>query len=211
MGARGKLRKVCVLASGGLDSAVLIAELLSQGREIHPLYVRCGFVWERVELARLRRLLRGLRHPRLKALAVVQYSMRVPLARHWAVSGAAVPARGAPWDSVGIPGRNLSLFSAAAVLCAARGIPSAAIGVLKGNPFPDASAAFLAKISAAASAGLGFSWRAEAPYRRRSKREIAALARKLGIAASLTLSCMKPRRGRPCARCSKCEELERAL
>ena len=40
--------RVAVLASGGLDSAILVAEL-ARSALIHPLYVNAGLVWEREE------------------------------------------------------------------------------------------------------------------------------------------------------------------
>ena len=39
--------RVCVLASGGLHSAVLLA-VLARRYEVHPVYVR-GLAWERAE------------------------------------------------------------------------------------------------------------------------------------------------------------------
>lgn len=211
MGVRRGVRRVCVLASGGLDSAVLIAELLSKGREVHPLYVRCGFIWEDAELSNLRRFLKSIRSPRLKPLGVVAYSMKEALPRHWGMTGRGVPPAGAGCASVYIPGRNLVLFTAAAVFCAARGVPAASLAVLKGNPFSDATPAFLRQMSAAGSAALGFTWKVSAPYLGVTKRSVVARAKLLGLSPELTLSCQKPRRGRACGRCSKCEELELAL
>src|SRR5437870_608912 len=40
---------VAVLVSGGLDSAVLVAELLGQGSVVQPIYVRFGLAWEPTE------------------------------------------------------------------------------------------------------------------------------------------------------------------
>jgi 7-cyano-7-deazaguanine synthase in queuosine biosynthesis len=56
---------VAVLASGGLDSAILVAEVLRQGRMAHPIYVRFGLAWEPVEEAHLRRFLDTLASPTL--------------------------------------------------------------------------------------------------------------------------------------------------
>src|SRR6266566_4579313 len=57
------VRDVAVLASGGLDSAILVAELLRQGRVVHPIYVRFGLAWEPTEEAHLRRFLDTLKRP----------------------------------------------------------------------------------------------------------------------------------------------------
>ena len=54
---------ICVLASGGLDSAVLVATL-ARRRRVHPLYVRSGLNWEWAERALLARFLAA--HPRVE-------------------------------------------------------------------------------------------------------------------------------------------------
>src|SRR4051794_13952465 len=62
---------VAVLASGGLDSAILVAELLSRGSVVHPIYVRFGLAWEPTEEAHLRRFLDTLTSPAPEPLAVL--------------------------------------------------------------------------------------------------------------------------------------------
>src|SRR5207245_1971332 len=52
--------RICVLASGGLDSAVLLGTL-ARRHAVHPLYVRCGLAWERAEQRLLARFLAALR------------------------------------------------------------------------------------------------------------------------------------------------------
>lgn len=197
-------RRVCVLTSGGVDSAALMADLLKQGREVHPLFIRCGFRWEKAELYWLRRVLRALACPRLKPLAQVEASMNGLLAGHWSMSGRGVPAAGSSWDSVYLPGRNLILLSYAALFCRRRKIPAISIAVLKGNPFSDAAPAFLRRMEAAATAALGSPIRIEAPYRAKTKEAVARRLRASTIAQ--TFSCLNPRGVRPCGACSKCEE-----
>ena len=55
------MEKISVLASGGLDSSVLIAKL-ADGAEVYPIYVRCGFAWEDIELAGLSDRIHGTKH-----------------------------------------------------------------------------------------------------------------------------------------------------
>lgn len=197
-------KKVCLLVSGGLDSAALLAELLSRGREVHPLYVRCGMVWEEAELFWLRRQLRALAGPRLRPLCVVQAPMAPLLAPHWSLTGRRVPPAGSPWDSVHLPGRNLLLLSEAGILCWRRGLRTIALAVLKGNPFLDARPAFFKAMEAALRESLGVRLSVTAPYRLLSKREVGR--RVPALPWALTFSCLKPRGLRPCGGCSKCEE-----
>src|SRR4051794_26259914 len=82
---------VCVLASGGLDSSVLIAELLAAGRRVFPLYVRGGFRWEEAELFWLRRFLRSLKRTGLEPLAVADVPVDWALKGHWGLTGRGVP------------------------------------------------------------------------------------------------------------------------
>ena len=72
---------VAVLASGGLDSAVLVADLLRQGRPVHPIYVRFGLAWEPTEEAHLRRFLDTLTSPAPEPLVVLDAPDRIRL-RH---------------------------------------------------------------------------------------------------------------------------------
>src|SRR6266568_4019701 len=62
---------VSVLASGGLDSAVLTAEFLSEGRVVQPLYVRFGLAWEETEETHLRRFLDTLPSSTLRPLEIL--------------------------------------------------------------------------------------------------------------------------------------------
>src|SRR5690349_8305489 len=73
--ARRARADVCVLVSGGLDSVVLLREVLRGHGRVQPLYVRAGLRWEGTERARLRRLLRILASPRLLPLATIDVPM----------------------------------------------------------------------------------------------------------------------------------------
>lgn len=212
MRVRDKL-KVCLLSSGGLDSAVLTADLLKRGWEVHPLFVRCGHYWERAELHWLRRYLRRLkREPfgkRLRPLTVAPAPVGWALGRHWSLDGKGVPPKGSPWDSVFLPGRNITLLSQAGLLCGRRGLDAAVLAVLKGNPFADATPEFFRLMAAATGLSLDRRVAILAPYRGLSKREV--LRRGAGLPLELTFSCLRPAGLKACGRCSKCEERERAL
>lgn len=196
--------QVCVLVSGGVDSSVLVADLLRRGYAVHPLYVRCGFIWEAAELSWLRRLLAALKTARLKPLIVSEIPAGPLIGRHWSMTGRGVPGSGSAWESVYLPGRNLLLLCQAGLFCAARGIPTVALGLLKGNPFSDASPIFLRKMQEVLRAAFGVPIRLRTPYRAMTKRQVA---RKMpDFPFDLTFSCLRPQGLRHCRACSKCEE-----
>ena len=198
---------VLVLASGGLDSCVLIAHYAGAGREVFPLFVRSGLVWESAELSALRRWLRAL-PPGIAATVRPLTVLPVPAAdlygRHWSTTGRKTPGWRAADNSVYLPGRNILLLSKAAVFAAMRGIPAIAAAPLRGNTFPDASPSFFRSFARGLAAGLDFPIRIETPFLRSEKHTLIARYRDLPL--HLTLSCSTPRRGRHCGRCAKCRE-----
>lgn len=201
-----------MLASGGLDSAVLIATLARRYR-VHPLYVRCGLVWERAEQILLRRFLATARRWRRYPVApMARIDLPIGLlygGDHWSVSGRGVPGRRAGVASNYLPGRNLLLGSVGAVYSAQHGIPSIAMALLAGNPFRDASPAFLRSLGRVASDALGRRITIRAPFRRLTKAAVIRRGRDLRL--DLTLSCARPRGLRHCGRCTKCAERRRGF
>ena len=206
---RGQPAVVCALVSGGLDSAVLLSRLLAAGRRVQPLYLRCGLVWERVELRWLRRFLRAIRTPRLLPLTVVDVPLRSAYGAHWSLTGRHTPGARSADHAVYLPGRNVLLASHAAIMCARRGITTLAIGTLKGNPFGDATPRFVARLAGCLTHALRRPIRIIMPLRRFGK---AQLIRSAGaIPLQLTFSCLKPRMRLHCGRCNKCAERRRAF
>jgi 7-cyano-7-deazaguanine synthase len=195
---------VCALVSGGLDSAVLLRQLLRRGLAVQPLYVRSGLRWEKDEIACLRKFLRALRSKRLRSLAIIDVQMADLYGRHWSTGGQGMPGFRAGDASVYLPGRNIALLSKAATFCAMRGIPTLAIGVLNLNPFPDGRPEFFRDFGRALGLGLGAPIRIETPYRALAKDEVIRRGRDLPL--DLTLSCARPKRGRHCGVCVKCAE-----
>src|SRR5262249_12845777 len=97
---------LAVLVSGGLDSAILLAEPPPDGPAVPPLYVRFGLYWEEIELAHLRRFLDALAAPALRPLTVLDMPVRDLYGDHWSITGRGVPGAATPDDAVFLPGRN---------------------------------------------------------------------------------------------------------
>jgi 7-cyano-7-deazaguanine synthase len=203
-----------VLLSGGLDSAVLLAEEAAKS-EAQPIYVSVGLAWELGERATVDRLLASaLFRSRLPPLVSLAVDMRdVYAASHWAVEGRP-PAYHTPDEDVYLPGRNVILLGKAAVYCASAGLNRLVLGTLGHNPFPDATVEFRAAMAKALSLGLGHTLEIEAPFAGMGKAEVVRRAAALDVPYDLTLSCMSPLSGAPaaaalpqhCGTCSKCRE-----
>ncbi len=200
---------LAVLASGGLDSAVLLGESALSGRPVAPIYVRAGLVWERDELLALRRFVAALGRPEVLPLRVLALPMADLLDGHWSVTGRAVPGWNAPLASNYIPGRNLTLLAKASLLCVQSGITELAMAQLKANPFPDARPRFLLAFERALLAATGFHLRLLTPYRSLDKAAVIRRGRHLPL--GLTLSCARPRGLVHCGRCTKCAERSQAF
>jgi 7-cyano-7-deazaguanine synthase len=196
--------KVAVLVSGGVDSAVLVAHLARSYRVVQPIYVRFGLAWETVEELHLRKYLDTLTSPALRPLVALEFPMGDVYGVHWSVSGEQVPDDATPDEAVYLPGRNLLLLSKPAVWCALNGYAAIALGVLKGNPFPDSDPAFYEALEAAVIQGLSSPIRFITPFAAMTKREVISLGR--GLALDLSFSCIAPEDGLHCGRCNKCAE-----
>jgi 7-cyano-7-deazaguanine synthase len=205
-----------VLLSGGLDSAVLLAEEASRegGGPVQPIYVSAGLAWERAERRIISRLLAAPPFSgRVRALASLAVDMRdVYAATHWAMTGRP-PAYHTPDEDVYLPGRNIILLGKAGVFCATAGLGRLVIGTLAHNPFPDATPEFRSAMGGALSLGLAHAVRIDAPYADMTKPDVIRRGLRLGVPFELTLSCMSPAGFRDpddtpthCGTCSKCRE-----
>src|SRR5690348_15872024 len=144
-----------VLLSGGLDSAVLVADEAARAKDaVQPIYISVGLAWEDAERATVARFLGAMRFARaLRPLVSLSVDMRdVYAATHWALEGRP-PSYHTPDEDVYLPGRNVVLLGKAAVYCASTGAGRIALGTLAHNPFPDATPEFRHAIGRALSLG----------------------------------------------------------
>ena len=196
-----------VLLSGGLDSAVLLADEAVNG-DVQPVYVSAGLAWEAAELAIVSQFLSHARfRGRVRPLVSLTVDMHdVYAATHWAVQGRP-PAYHTPDEDVYLPGRNIVLLGKAGVYCATAKLDRLVLGTLAHNPFPDATPEFRTAMAHALTLGLAHPLAIDAPYAGSSKAEVIARGAALGVPFELTLSCMSPVAPyRHCGTCSKCRE-----
>ena len=209
--------RTAVLLSGGLDSAVLLAEEAAH-HDVQPIYISVGLAWEPAERAMIEGLLRSAPfRTGIRPLVSLSVDMRdVYAATHWAVQGQP-PAYHTPDEDVYLPGRNIVLLGKAGVYCAAAELDRLVIGTLAHNPFPDATERFRSSMADALSLGLAHSLCIDAPFAELSKADVLRRGLALSVPLELTLSCMRPSKKdlevrKPparfihCGSCSKCRE-----
>lgn len=198
-----------VLASGGLDSSILLGHLLAAGRTVQPFYIRTGLVWQETELKALRKYLAAIACPNLTGLVVLELPLADLYGEHWSLTGEQTPAADSPDEAVFLPGRNALLLVKAAVWCQLHGIGELALAPLGTSPFEDASAGFLADFQAALNHGGVGRIELLRPFGEMTKRQVMELGRRLPL--ELTFSCISPASGLHCGRCNKCAERQAAF
>jgi 7-cyano-7-deazaguanine synthase len=209
-------RAVC-LVSGGMDSAVALAEARAAGFETHALTVRYG-QRHACELEAAKRVAQslGAREHRVVAVdlaaiggSALTDAIDVPKARPASEIGRGVPA-------TYVPARNTVLLALALGWAEVLGARDLFVGVnaidYSGYPDcrPECLRAFEALASMATAAGTeqGARFEVHAPLIAMSKREIVLRAEALGVDLALTHTCYDPleRGGRwlACGRCDAC-------
>ena len=203
-----------VLASGGLDSSILIGNLLGKRRPVQPFYIRTGLVWQSGELPALRRFLAAVACDELSGLVVLDMPLADLYAGHWSLTGRSTPDAQSPDEAVYLPGRNALLLVKAAVWCQLHGVGELALAPLGTSPFEDASEAFFRDFEAAINRGGRRKVKLVRPFGALTKRQVMELGRELPL--ELTFSCIAPHRtSQPgelhCGRCNKCAERQAAF
>lgn len=200
---------VAVMVSGGPDSAILVAELAVTSPRAVPIFIRFGLFWDAMEEAAVRQFVAALASSQIAAPIVLDLPLQGIYGRHWSNTGENVPDEHSPDSAVHLPGRNLLVLLQAAIWCHLNGVSTIALGLLKGNPFPDATDAFFASYENALNLGLTSNLRLVRPYAHLTKTEVIQRGQQFPL--GLTWSCMKPVGPLHCGNCNKCAERQRAF
>lgn len=205
-------RDVAVLASGGIESAVLCVYLLREFARVFPLYVRFGLRWEGVEEDRLRGFLARAARPGLMPIQILDEPVGdLYGATHWSTRGHSVPGADTADEAVYLPGRNLLLGSKAAVWCGLRGVDRLAFGCLQSNPFADSSPEFFAGFEHVVNRALGTNLRTIRPFAHMHKTQVIHQGIALDLPLGQTFSCIQPVDNLHCGSCNKCAERRAAF
>ena len=200
---------LAVLASGGLDSAVLLGEARDRHVAVHPIYIRTGLAWESIELDHLHRFLTEIRGAGLKPLTVLEQPVADLYGNHWSMTGRGVPDADTPDEAVYLPGRNVLLLAKALLWCHLNQVPALALAPLAANPFPDATPEFFAAFQDVVNLAVDGRVRVLWPYLNLKKSDV--LRRGWRLPLEHTFSCIRPAAGKHCGSCNKCAERQRAF
>lgn len=196
--------RIAILASGGLDSSVMLGQIARRARHVFPVYIRAGLAWEADELRTLRRFVRALKMSNVEPVTLLRLPMGDLTGDHWSMTGRNIPGYDAALSSNYILGRNLSLLTKAAIFCARNRIGEIAMAPLESNPFPDARPEFFRAFSRAVELGVGIKLRIVTPFAGLTKGDV--VKRGAGMPLHLTLSCARPHGIVHCGACTKCAE-----
>lgn len=189
------MRKILVLASGGLDSTVLAVLYQSLGYEVHLMYIKYGQVNEEKELNKLYDLMDDFDISPEDNLHLSKISMA------HSTGGCLDKDNPNPYVEM----RNLVFLSHAVSLAESLKIDKVAIGFIStaGN-YPDATEQFLAdmNIMSLNSAGIEIL----APLIHLNKAGVYKLGHKLGVSLLDTHSCNYSG-GEPCGQCVDCVDI----
>lgn len=194
-----------ILVSGGLDSAILLADVVHQQcPRVWPVFVQCGLYWEKTELEYLKRFINAIKAPNLAELIILDVPVGDLYKDHWSLTGKNVPDLKSPDEAVFLPGRNVLLTAKALLWCNLNHVKSLSLAVLESNPFPDATDSFFLTMEKAINESVSGNVKLLRPYAGMHKTNVL----KIGINAPLehTFSCIYPINGMHCGKCNKCAE-----
>jgi 7-cyano-7-deazaguanine synthase len=207
--SKHELNVIGLLASGGLDSSILLSHLLDLGWRVKPFYIRSGLFWQAAEKTALERYLVAMADPQLLPLTVLDLPLADVYGNHWSITGHNAPEAGTTDEAVFLPGRNALLTIKAALWCQMHGIDELAVATLRSNPFEDASASYFAKWGDVLSGSRSRSFHLVRPFGDLDKQQVMELGRPYPL--DLTFSCIAPRDGAHCGQCNKCAERQAAF
>jgi 7-cyano-7-deazaguanine synthase len=207
--AATRLREVAVLFSGGIDSAILLNELLRHGRVVVPIRVRTGCAWDDIEARSAARFLAAIKQPNLANLVTLDLPLGDLFEDHWSVTGRGVPDATTTSEAVFLPGRNPLLLIKPWLWCSQNGVPELALATLASNPFDDATPKFFARFESLMEEATDSRTNILRPFETLTKSAVMELGAKLPL--ELTFSCLAPINRRHCGRCNKCAERQAAF
>jgi 7-cyano-7-deazaguanine synthase len=222
------------MLGGGVESTALVKRFLSEGRNVIPVHVHCGLIWDDCEARYVRRFCDANAGPLLESLVEIRLPLHDFLKGHWTVTGVDVPRSGASAADLEIPLRNLTLLSFALhrlrstydrfltcrVQGSARQTPgetsvsttgeiTLALGTTADNCYRDGSRAYFDKCEEIFSLDAARPVRVLTPLIGLNKIQVIRSSDAATLA--LSFSCVNPRDNLHCGQCIKCGRRQTAF
>lgn len=201
--------KTGLLLSGGIDSSILLSQLLARGWQVVPFYVRTGCVWQASELKAVEQFVAKLDGPACQDLVVLDMPLDDVYGDHWSFSGRNVPDEDTPDEAVYLPGHNPLLLIKPAMWCRMHDISHLTLATLSNNPFSDATPEFFTRFEEMLHEAMGGRVQIARPFEQLTKNQVLDMGRHLPL--ELTFSCLAPLDGLHCGHCNKCGERRRGF
>ena len=188
------MKKILILASGGLDSSVVVALYKNLGYDVHILYHPYGNINEQAEKKKLSRLMQRFDISTERAFVH-------PINLNYSTSECIT---GNTNGTLYVEMRNLIFLSYAISIAEAKGIEEIAVGFIKTKEeYKDTTEEFLLMINNLAVSTCGIE--VKAPLKHLDKQGVYQLGKKLDIDLTDTFSCSKSSDAdHPCGECYDC-------
>lgn len=200
---------VTVCVSGGVDSCVMLSLLSEHFNRVYPVFVRNGYAWEDTEFTHLQRYLQAVNISNIEPVAEISTPISPMMDKVWGDKGY-YPAYTAGYSSNYIPGRNMVLLNSAVISAFSIKSQIIALGVLAGNPYPDAQKEFFTAFEEMVWQAMRYRVKIITPLIELEKHQVMSFGRTLPL--ELSFSCVLPQEGLHCGSlCNKCAERQKGF
>lgn len=186
--------KIVVLASGGIDSALMMSMFKDQGHEVFPLYINYDHLAENKEWIACTKV--------CNKLGLEPFKMDIP--GFGKLPSGLTQKELDVYEDAFLPTRNLTFLTLGSAYAYSKSADVVAIGLLSNPIFPDQTKEFIEKAQISISTALGKQIQILTPLIDLDKRDVLKLAEDYDL-AKITYYCHSGTE-EPCGRCISCRE-----
>lgn len=197
------MNSVLVLASGGMDSSVLLYLYKTLGYKVSIMFFNYGQKNLEQEYNSLRKVMEKLD---INSEDLYEVKIEIPWNNSFITRGNDNNEEYSPYVEM----RNLIFASYGLSLCESKEIDVLALGYIKCyNDYPDTSETFMRDLQALAIRSNGV--KVEFPLADIRKTTVASIGKGLGMKLKDTFSCNTPINGKPCGECDDCKDIKKVI
>jgi 7-cyano-7-deazaguanine synthase len=189
--------RIVALASGGIDSSVMMFLLKKDGHELMPLFIDYGQLAREKEWIAVKKISQHFSLNPQK-MDISGFGDTIP-------SGITNKKLDIERDAF-LPTRNLLFLTVGAAYGYSKSVGVIAIGLLSSHIFPDQTEEFIQTAQQCLSSCLGIEINILAPLIALDKIDVLKLAQKYELPVGLTYSCHTGN-DKPCGQCISCREI----